>query len=284
MSTGELKQYLANLPENIKNFEFFIEELKKGNCVALVGAGLSKPLKIPDWEKLVYELARFSRLKYSKEEIEESLDKRLDVAEEARSYWEKEDDLDKYDDFLKERCQPKQVPYNPVHTTLLQVKFISYLTTNFDNVLDNAAKDVNDGEMLKNTQILPDFDPTLLRTRKLFYLHGKIQSRNIVLTRSEYDRAYGYKRMKDLLWNVYSNMTIVMIGFSLEDPYIQRLFENFSEQLNDMRRKRKTWGPIESEEKRRHFILKGTRPLQSKLTAQSEEDEPETPCISGGIY
>ena len=111
--------------------------------------------------------------------------------------------------------------------------------------------------MLNNLQVFPDLDQTFLRLRKIFYLHGKIENKNIVFTRTEYNSAYKHGAIKDVLWSAYSNMNITLIGFSLKDNYVQILFKNFKEQLNErMKKEEQLLG--ETKNSRRHFAFMGT--------------------------
>ncbi len=272
MRVDDFRLHLLNLPENFRNFEYFFEELKIGNCVALVGAGLSNPIGIPKWEDLIFELSEFSCLEYTEQYIKNDPEKWLDIAEEAKNYWEKKRQLHKYYGFLQDKLSPINTNFNNTHLVLLEADFLSYLTTNFDNILENAAKRVNNGEMLDNIQIFPSVDPTLLRHRKLFYLHGKIKNRIIVFTRTEYYSAYNKHRgIKDVLWDAYSHMSMVLIGFSLRDSYIRNLFKNFKEQL-DERRKEEEQLLGEIKDRRAHFAFTGTDVTTTEEKIITEEN------------
>jgi len=274
MNINKFKPFLFDLQENLKNFKDFLEELKKGNCVALIGAGLSKPLGIPDWEDLIFRLSEFSHLGYKKQYIEKNSEKWLDIAEEAKSHWKKKEQTDKYYNFLQNNLSPINTSYNNTHLVLLEVNFLSYLTTNFDNILDNAAKRVNNGEILNGLQVFPNLDQTFLRHRKIFYLHGKIENKRIVFTRTEYDSAYKHGAIKDVLWSAYSHMNIILIGFSLKDNYIQNLFKNFKEQLNERRTKEEQLlGMIKNTH--RHFAFIGTDARAEKKRIMEENSRYE---------
>ncbi len=274
MDIDKFKPYLFDLSENRNNFKDFLKELETANCVVLVGAGLSTPLKIPDWEKLTQNLSEFSKLTYSKEYIKANPAEWSDIAEEAKSYWRKKDEqLKKYYEFLKDAFTPRQEPYRSIHTVLLQVNFLSYLTTNFDNILDKAAESIDNGKIINGIQVFPNIDATFLRGRKIFYLHGKIENQDIVLTKSEYEKAYKYERLKNVLWNAYFSMSIVMIGHSLRDIYIQKLLENFKEQLNKMQNQEQQWK--ENINKHKHFIFVGVDLITNEEKMKEENSRYE---------
>ena len=256
MSIEELKEYLFNLSENLDNYEYFLEELRRGNCVALVGAGLSKQVELPTWEELVFDLCEECHIANPKEEILSGQKELYDIAQEIKDSLSQSD----YLKILRKKLTPPNMDYGETHLSLLKANFCSFLTTNYDDGLERAAAGLSVNGMQRNIQVYPILDQTLLKQRTVFYLHGKIHEGVIVFARNDYERAYGqHKAIESVLWDAYSQMNIVILCCSFEDKYMIELFEKCkreldkqnvaSQELIGLRRIASSPG--------KHFILKG---------------------------
>jgi len=258
MSIDKFKPYLFNLPENHKNFKDFFYFLKRGNCVALVGAGLSKQVGLPTWDELILDLCRERDIKCSKGEIKSDRDKLYDIAQDIKNSLSEKD----YLGILTRKFTPPDMDYGETHLHLLETNFCSFLTTNYDDCLERAVIKLFSEEIEKNVQVYPILNQTLLRQRTIFYLHGKIKKGVIVFTKNDYEQAYKqHNAIESVLWDAYSQMSIVIICCSFEDKYIIELFEKCKRKLdnqNAVLQKLIRSGKISSNTGK-HFILIGLR-------------------------
>lgn len=255
MRVDEFEQYLFNLPGNFDNFCYFLEELKKGNCVALVGAGLSKQVGLPTWEELIFELCGECNINYSKEDVLSDHNILYDLAQDIKDSLSEND----YLEILNRKLMPPNIEWGETHRYLLEANFNSFLTTNYDDTLEQAAIALPDSKSGMNIQFYPVLDQTLLKERTIFYLHGKIKEKAIVFTRNDYEQAYKqHSDIEDVLWDAYSKMSIAIICCSFEDNYMIELFEKFKRKLDDRVMVQKIIRFDKSDSKTyKHFFLKG---------------------------
>ena len=267
MRADEFEQYLFNLPENFDNFKCFFEELKKGNCIALVGAGLSKQVKLPTWDELILDLCEECRISCSEEEIQLDREKLYDIAQNIKNSFSEKD----YLEILTKKLTPPDMDYGETHSYLLEANFCSFLTTNYDDGLEQAAIGLFGKEAQNNVQVYPILNQTLLKQRTIFYLHGKIKKGIIVFTRNDYEQAYKqHNAIESVLWDAYSQMSIAIICCSFEDKYMIELFEKCRKKLDSQKaisQKLIRPGEINSNTGK-HFILKG---LPEKNNVNIEE-------------
>lgn len=205
-------------------------------AVAFVGAGLSAFLGYPQWSELLECLINRAELP----EDQATGATPLQVAQRCRDRLGNDD----YYSFLRELF-PWDAPfqlggrsYLTHHTDLLRTGFASFLTTNYDACLDQANNARIADNLLTNDPLwrLNDLDPELLDVgrRRVFHIHGRLHdqfgeevSDGVVLTHSDYERAYGPTQQYDgpvseFLWRVVKRNTIVFVGCSFRDEHIER--------------------------------------------------------------
>lgn len=272
MSFKELKECLFDLPENLNNYRYFLEELRKGSCVALVGAGLSKQVELPTWEELVFDLCEECHISYPKEEILSGQKELYDVAQEIKDSLSQSN----YLGILRRKLIPPNMDYGETHLCLLKASFCSFLTTNYDDGLERAAAGLSVNGMQRNIQVYPTLDQTLLKQRTIFYLHGKIDDGVIVFARNEYERAYRqHKAIESVLWDAYSQMNIVILCCSFEDKYMIELFEKCKRELDKQNVASQELIGLRGTDSTpgKHFILKG---LQEDNNAEETMKKDQT--------
>lgn len=200
------------------------DSIRDGNCVAFIGSGASDDC-YGAWHKLVNKLCKRcdSKCKVSKTSLPEEL---LDAAEDAKKNSSK-----KYHTCLCEHFGHPITRTNPLYDAILSCNFRSYLTTNLDPLLADrsclSALRCND-----EIQWYPNELPILLiDQRTIYYLHGYIgehaenlQDGSIVLSRSEFDKAYRPNSMLNrFLIETIGQQNICFIGCRLREPAINRV-------------------------------------------------------------
>ncbi|ARK29051.1 SIR2 family NAD-dependent protein deacylase [Halalkalibacter krulwichiae] len=214
-----------------------IEELRKeyhdGNIVPFIGAGLSIPFNVPSWGELIEAIAQ----KYSIGELE-WLKQAIKLDLTKYDYWGAIDMLKKYgvleEDIQEEIVElilQKQIKVSDKlkhnYYDLSEMNFNLYLTTNYENLLQNHLNFDLQPILLKDI----DFNTQkLFKQRRVCHLHGVISNAgSIVISKSSYNKLYDDKKYDELLKLVTGNRTILFMGFSFDDQFIKTLIREHKE-------------------------------------------------------
>ncbi|MDU1847381.1 MAG: SIR2 family protein [Niallia nealsonii] len=216
----------------------FLEDLAKdyhdGKLVPFIGAGLSAPFKVPAWGELIRDITEkyaVGELKFIKNAVEMDLKK--------HDYWGAIDALKRYAPIEEEDIQERIVElilekqielddnFKHNYYDLSEMDFPLYLTTNYENLLQDYLN--------------YDLQPILLKdinfsTQKLFsqkrvcHLHGTISnSGHIVISRESYQGLYKDQKYDNLLKLVTGNKRLLFMGFSFDDQFIKTLIKEHKE-------------------------------------------------------
>ena len=152
------------------NLRELIDYIRKGQCCAFVGAGLSKPAGYPLWEELLDKLKKVAENITGNKAIYNGTG--FEPAEKADSY-RKIIGEEKYYEFLIDTFDPtdNKQPCLQVHHDLIQMPFNAYVTTNYDCLLKRALEE--EGKNI-SYDLYPFLDVTRLREKRLFHIHGII--------------------------------------------------------------------------------------------------------------
>ena len=222
-----------------------INEILEGNCVAFVGAGFSAPA-VPNWDDLLFGIAADSTVSACTEERVKKLLKHDRLS--SRGTFDREAAAQILQDELgKERFQlvlKQVVTTTPNADTekvkcrtdlLLQIPFQSILTTNFDHLLvgqigsDDVYRDI-----LRKTRNpwfnIFTWDKQDVRRADIVKLHGQIREEgqsdrsDVVLTRAQYrELLFEGSRYSNFLRGILSTRTVLFLGFSFSDAYLNLL-------------------------------------------------------------
>ncbi len=201
-------------------------------------------------------------------------------------------DLGRYYAFLDELFKPKSPAYDEFHRMLVDLPFRGILTTNYDTVLEEALfgekiEAERDGRQIRPIDVMPlvigPDTPRLIHefllarsndphiSQRIAHLHGIYRYQDsIILSASDYVRNYGLRVKqtgevqgnegrwtfhRKLLWAVLATRRVVFVGFSMEDPYFNKMLEIVSTDL---------WGW----DKSIHFAVMGISTEDSKNKAK----------------
>jgi len=223
-----------------------IKEILQGNCVAFVGAGFSAPA-VPNWDALLSGIAADSKVSASTEEQVKKLLEHDRLS--SRGTFDREaaaqilqDDLGK-EDFgsvlervITEGTTKKglKIVENRIRL-LLQIPFQSILTTNFDYLLQGqiGSDDVYRDTLRKTRDPwfnIFSWDKQDVRRADIVKLHGQIGKEaqsdrsDVVLTRTEYrELLFEGSRYSNFLRGILSTRTVLFLGFSFSDAYLNLL-------------------------------------------------------------
>jgi len=216
--------HVPDIPKDLLN------SIKNEKCALFVGAGLSMNAGYPSWNDLIKKLTELGQKQniFSKDKAAELMklnnesNKQLLVAQElydefGRSSFESE---------LARIFHEKHDP-SDVHLELPRIPFNLVVTTNYDQLIENAYAKI-DGSIPKiyTHQDAADFSDALWRG-SFFILkaHGDVNRKSsIVLTQKDYrtiiHSAPGYRAV---LSAIFTTKSILFIGASLTDPETELL-------------------------------------------------------------
>lgn len=198
-----------------------IHDLREGNVLAWVGAGLSIGMGYPSWEKLVCKIA---------EDIDNTLweDSRLQewaklnansspewVAEVLSQAHHKG-----YCDSLIKGFGQNTEKSSLIHALLSLLPFKGYITTNYDSLIENNLEKF---VSYKPNIYTPGNASALLaknENQKFVYkVHGSISDKleNVILTETDYYSLMQNGTYSKVLSSLLSRYTLVGFGYSLRD-------------------------------------------------------------------
>ena len=208
--------------------DIIADHLWDGHASLFVGAGFSKNAipklgaKLPpDWNELgdlFFEKTRHRKPK-AKDRAYANV---LRLAEEVNCFCGRES----LSDLIRESINDANLEPSDLHLQLLSLPWKDVYTTNYDTLLDRAANRLNGRGKRAYSLIFDDQDIGVSSSPFLMKLHGNINAPNsIVITEEDY-RKYPslHKAMINHIQNTIMTETLVLIGFSGNDPnFIQWL-------------------------------------------------------------
>ena len=208
-----------------------IKSLKEKNLTCFFGAGLSLPCGLPSWDSLLKD-----SLGVGKEFLEDD-SARNDPLTQAELASHKIG-TEKVQDLIRQSVNITNKPsYNHFLLVLLDLEF--YITSNYDNLFENAWDILHPGDPL--ITILNDSDlytyfkdgeidsPVNANKHYLFKMHGcAMKKEQLILTRSDYRRHYRTNKafFHAIEENIFAKRHMLFLGFSHKDPEISRLVED----------------------------------------------------------
>ena len=286
--------------ENTKRQDELIELVASGEAVLIVGAGSSMRVGYPGWSGLIKELEKLaSKLGYVKPDEGTGEDDLLAYAEDIKSYiYEQKDGPDKYKAWLYKLFESKPIPFDDCHKKLVSLPFRGILTTNYDPVLDLALLETKReaGEEEKQTPLIDQNSlvighdpPPLIRKfllarnndpqipQRIVHLHGMYQyPESIILSSKDYQEAYEQEDSeltfrRGFLLSVLAGYHLVFVGFSMEDPYFNKMLEIFSKDF---------WGWDDST----HFAIMSISPESAEDSRTEAEDRKSKYGVATVFY
>lgn len=210
---------------------------KKNKLIPFLGAGLSIPYKLPNWNELLKKL--------NQELVSDAnMRKVIDLEINSGEYWEAIEDIKFHgysDDFsiqkkvvdimLKEKDnQPEDDNYRDVAN--LDVPF--HLTTNYDNNISNYLQSEYAPIILSDAGISTQKWAIEENMKQVVHLHGTFSKpTSIVLTKEKYDELYNNETYTNLFSFLKAGFTFLFIGFSYSDKYIEYLVNQKKDIFND---------------------------------------------------
>ncbi len=226
--------------------------LKKNKLCIFAGSGISVPApsNLPTWDEFVDKYIDICK------EINEMVDSTLkfkELLDDAQSYKTKSaiNTLtvlkDKirfckkhgmsttiYDEMLNELFAAKD--FNDYHSTIVDTNYKYILTTNYDTLLDKAAKMHKHYDLVqriysyKNLQGISEAIYT--EEPAIIHIHGiatEVVLEDFILTADDYKRIRDKnKGIRTLLNILFMNYSMLMVGYGASDPHLEDVIEDIN--------------------------------------------------------
>jgi hypothetical protein len=237
------------------NVSHLMKKIRMKDCCVFIGSGLSSQADYPTWLGL---------LKILKKEAEDisgtNIDLNLNYYERAEKYKEILGN-ERFRNIITNEFNPfnNKQQFQPVHLDLLDIPFVSYITTNYDCLIENAFRFQGKPTDFHFYPLLPS---THLRDRQIIHIHGMIDYSNltatqdsIVLTKSDIDEAYAPdSNLTKLINALYTELTIFFVGFNVHDPFMMKVLQECYSGFEKLKRisAQRSLGPLKEIE---HFAI-----------------------------
>ncbi|MFL9655144.1 SIR2 family protein [Streptomyces sp. PB17] len=199
-----------------------IRTLRLRECLPFLGAGVSRPSGMPVWSEIVSDVRKRLSSVMGDPVSEEDLD-HLQVPAMYAGYLATSQPLnDLLDEAFSTGFQP-----NVYHSALAQLPVNSFVTTNWDNLLETALTAVPLAGPVRSIYRDDQIGSwNEIRARNVIKLHGSIQDKSsIVFSEDQYLSRYGRDSLLFQLVRVLlATRSVLMMGFSLNDVFVKLLF------------------------------------------------------------
>lgn len=208
------------------------QAIENDTLVFFIGSGTSIPLGFPNWDDLVIEiLDGLSKDNPSRKNLIPILQDKTFTAIEILEKI-KNDKTEIYEIMKKKFSVQFEIEDKKLnrHKKLWDITS-KIITTNYDTALESA------NPKLKPTVYTYDFEISQLpkKDEYLLKMHGTIdEMAKCILFEEDYKKLYDTEEKLVLfqLEKIFSEYTIVFLGFSLQDPYVCNIFENMTKVFN----------------------------------------------------
>lgn len=206
-----------------KEFGRITNASRNHSLTFFVGAGISSLSGAPSWKGLIQDIRR--ELKLSAKKMYSS-DEYLQIPQ--MYYYSIGKNNTKYYDFIEKLLVSTPLFPNEIHKELLSFNPVSFITTNFDDLLEEAAIQSCQGFKV----IACDDEVSSINgDRYILKLHGDLKHKNIVFKEEDYlNYSENFKLIETLLKSIFSTNTVVFIGYGLND-YNIKLILNWAKTL-----------------------------------------------------
>ncbi len=208
------------MEQNITYLDCVAEQMKQGYVSVFAGAGLSIESGYVDWKRLLEPICKQMRL-----------DANMDLTELAQYYKNQYGRQGLNDVVFNEFAKMPKSNKNVSLLAMLPIK--EFWTTNYDDVLERTIEEQGRVvETIINQESFKYHDPQ--RDVVVYKMHGdKRYPDDVVLTKEDYQRYDENRRLFTKLLSVeLVSRTFLFIGFSFNDPNLERILSIAKSSLN----------------------------------------------------
>lgn len=205
------------------SFRRILDSAKKNSLTFFVGAGVSTISKAPTWSDLInaicHEMNIGEKERYSSDEY---------LKFPQMYYCSTGKNYTKYFSFVESCLNGKELRPNIIHKMLFELNPQSIITTNFDELLEDAA--VQNCQAFKTIACDSEI-PNINGNRFILKLHGDLKHKNIVFKEDDYlNYSEEFKLIETILKSIFATNTVVFIGYGLND-YNIKLILNWTKSI-----------------------------------------------------
>lgn len=189
----------------------YVKDIKGHSAAVFVGAGFSKSAGYVDWKNLLRKIA---------EELELDIEKEFDLVSLAQYHYNTNGNRNTISNLIiDEFSKEKEISEN--HKILARLPILTYWTTNYDSLLEDALKEANRiVDVKRKCSQLAVTKPQ--RDAIVYKMHGDRECPDeAILIKDDYER---YHRQRAHFVTALSadliSKTFLFIGFSFSDPNI----------------------------------------------------------------
>ncbi|RYE27067.1 MAG: hypothetical protein EOP45_02375 [Sphingobacteriaceae bacterium] len=196
-----------------------IEAIKTKKLLVFAGAGLSRNLGLPDWDNMVINIIKATGIpKYQGyvQVLEDKLFDSLSVLDRIKG---EKTTAFKY---IEENFNVSRDKNTKTHKKLIQLSG-KIVTTNYDNAFERAKDNIY------NTSHDSTFKISNIANKNeyVFHIHGSasIDPSKCIIFSEDYEKLYsGDSAAIFKIRELFINNTILFIGFSFADPFVNQIF------------------------------------------------------------
>jgi len=205
-----------------------IEELQKDNVVLFCGAGISMSEgALPSGGQLAHELVKRAKLRSmrgkSLPEVAQKYERKLGHQNLINYIARRIEEID---------CSPQRA-----HHLIAMLPFRRIITTNWDNLLEDALRDAHKPFV----KLVRDSDVAFVDEKKtlLIKLHGTIEQKDtpIITGDDYYDAFRRLPETANLVRSYFATKTLLFLGFSLADEDFRRMYQEVVQHLGKQKRR-----------------------------------------------
>lgn len=207
-----------------KEFSQITAAAQSQSLTFFVGAGVSALSGAPTWKALIDDIAKQLGVDYEKNNPNEY----LKLAQMFFYSLPPKTQVSSYYEFIDEHLNAAKCVPNGIHKALLSFHPASFITTNFDDLIEDAAIK----NCLSYKVIAKDAEVPLIHgDRFILKIHGDLKHKNIVFKEEDYlNYSENFKLIETLLKSIFSTNTVIFIGYGLND-YNIKLVLNWTKNL-----------------------------------------------------
>jgi hypothetical protein len=220
-------------PKKSDHYAELKRNLKSGNVIAFVGAGLSVGAGLPGWYDLIKELAQ--QIDYELPPAQWATSESLIDAAQA---FVNERNLNSLIMFLEKKLDTTGKSPTAAHLALAGLPISFVFTGNYDDLLEKAYEKI--GKRVKAV-VQESSIPSMLKAPNvvnLIKLYGDLdQPDTIVLARQQYDSFFQQRiQLIKMLETDLSRSDVIYLGWSHSDPHFNLILGELATRFGDFQR------------------------------------------------
>lgn len=192
--------------------------------VLFVGAGVSINSGMPSWRKAIGEIQKHLKINGN-----------LDYLAIPQYYYNLRGKND-YNSLMRKVFKyGERLSTNELHKLIMRFNSTSIITTNYDNLLEQAAEE--NGEIVQVISCDSDL-PYRSAGKELIKMHGDFEHDNFVLKEDDYSHySSNFKLIENYIKSIIGSKVVLFIGYSFSDPDLRQIFSWVKDILgNNVRR------------------------------------------------